>query len=237
MVIACELSTPAAKAGEGAPAVIPPAGVVVKFTEPVKAVTVLLKVSCAVTFTLKGVPANWSGMFPPAAASTRKWCSGAVPAEAVKVTGVMAGNAGVEATTVLLFVPDTVPRVQLASVAMPDALVLMVTESAGPVPSFTLPAPVATLNFTPTPETGLLCASVTFTDGGAVTVEPAVSLCGLADTMVRVVGAPGWAVAEKPTLAGPVAEATTESSPAVFPSVQLATVATPEALVLMVTAE
>ena len=64
--------------------------------------------------------------------------------------------------------PAVGPKVQLPTVAIPLALV--VVES--PVPD---PPPVATANVTLTPETGLLLASFTITLGAVETAVPTVA--------------------------------------------------------------
>src|SRR5881628_2093213 len=97
------------------------------------------------------------------------------------------------AVSVLLLLPAAGPRVQLLSVATPEALVLTAPGLAGTV----LPPPAVTVNVTKTPETGLPPASVTLTDGGALTAVPAVALCEVAELAARVVAAPAVAEAVK----------------------------------------
>ena len=92
--------------------------------------------------------------------------------EALKVTGLPASPAAV-AVTVLLSVPAAVPRVQVVSVAMPEALV---TTTAGVAGAILPPVPSAVrVKVTLTPLTGLLLASVTSTDGATAAV-PTVAL-------------------------------------------------------------
>ena len=92
--------------------------------------------------------------------------------DALKVTGLPVRPAAA-AVTVLLSVPAAVPRVQVVSVAMPEALVITTAGLAG---LMLPPVPLAVrVKVTLTPLTGLLLASVTSTEGGA-TVVPAVAL-------------------------------------------------------------
>ena len=71
------------------------------------------------------------------------------------------------ADTVLLLLPATSPSFQLVAVAIPAALVITVMGLAG----VTVPpeAPRMTVKVTAMLGTGLLCASVTNTEGGAAT--------------------------------------------------------------------
>jgi hypothetical protein len=102
-------------------------------------------------------------------ATTVDWVALTVPVMpvAVKVTGLPVRPVAV-AVSVLL--PAPVPRVQLPIAAMPLALVV-----AGFVPP-RLPPPEATANVTLVPDTGLLNASRTMTDGGVATAVPTVAL-------------------------------------------------------------
>src|ERR1043166_2095481 len=91
--------------------------------------------------------------------------------EAVKVIGLPPRLPEL-AVSVLLLVPADGPSVQLVSVAIPLLLVLIVAGLAG----LELPPPPVTVKTTATPETGLLLASVTLTEGGALTAVPTVAL-------------------------------------------------------------
>src|ERR1043166_1925489 len=88
---------------------------------------------------------------------------------ALKVTGLPL-RLTEDAVRVLL--PAVVPRVQLVRVAMPLLLVLIVAGLAG----LELPPPAVMVKTTAIQETGLLLASVTFTEGGALPTVPAVVL-------------------------------------------------------------
>jgi hypothetical protein len=152
--------------------------------------------------------------------------------EAVKVTGLPLNPVAV-AVTELFAVPAAVPSVQLVSVAMPAASVLMLAGLAGLV----LPPPATTVNVTATPATGLLLTSVTFTEGGAATVFPAVALWLVAELAVMLVA--GAVVPDAAKVTGlplkPVAVAVRVllSVPTDGPRVQLVSEATPDPLVLM----
>jgi hypothetical protein len=89
----------------------------------------------------------------------------------VNVTGLPPKPAEL-AVNELLFVPAELPTIQLVSVAIPLALVLIVAGLAG----VELPPPAVIVNITATPETALPLASVTLTDGGAATAVPTVAL-------------------------------------------------------------
>jgi hypothetical protein len=88
----------------------------------------------------------------------------AVPV-AVNVTGL---PVSVPDAAVRVFVPAVGLSVQLPTVAMPLALVVW-------LPPVTLPLPVAGVKVTATFATGLLFASRTITDGGALTAVPTVA--------------------------------------------------------------
>ena len=79
---------------------------------------------------------------------------------------------GTEAEALTVFNPAVVPRVQVVRVATPPELVLIVAGLAGLVE----PPPAVTVNTTLTPATGFPLASVTTTEGGALTVVPAAAL-------------------------------------------------------------
>src|SRR3954471_20398193 len=79
--------------------------------------------------------------------------------------------------------PTVVPRIQLATLAMPLASVVAVAPE-------TLPPPLATLNVTLTPATGLLFASFNSTEGATATAVPFMALCASPALLVRLVGAP-----------------------------------------------
>src|SRR5512147_434199 len=133
---------------------------------------------------------------------------------------------------VTVLVPAVVPRVQLVSVATPEALVLMTAGLAG----LSVPPPTVTVNVTGTPDFPLPLASVTLTEGGAATAVPTAALCVVAELARMVVAGPAVPVALNVTgLPVRLPElAVTVLLPAVVPRVQLVRVAMPEALVLMV---
>src|SRR5437870_2602609 len=112
----------------------------------------------------------------------------AVPV-AVKVTGLPASDADV---AVNVFAPAVALSVQLPTVATPLVFVVW-------LPPVMLPFPGATANVTATPVTGLPFASLTITDGGALTAVPAVAdwLAGLFAAIVAA--APAVPVAVKVT--------------------------------------
>ena len=143
---------------------------------------------------------------------------------AVKVTGEPV-SPGLVAVRVLA--PAVVPSVQLPTVAMPEALVV----AAAPVRE---PPPEATAKVTATPGTGAPRASVTSTLGGVVTAVPTAAAWPLPADTVMVVGLPMMPVAVKVTgePLRPALVAVSVLGPGVAPSVQLPTVAMPEALVV-----
>ena len=128
-----------------------------------------------------------------------------------------------------MFVPAVVPSVQLPTVAIPEAFVVC-------VPPVRLPPPVATAKVTETTGTGLLFASRTITDGGVATAVPAVAVWLFPALMAICVAAPAVALAVNviglPLRPVDVAVRVLLFVPAVVPSVQLPTVATPEASVV-----
>jgi len=156
----------------------------------------------------------------------------AVP-EAVNVTGLPLRPVAV-AVTVLLLVPAVGPSVQLVAVATPLALVETVVGPAGT----TVPPPAVTAKVTCTPATGLFPASVTFTDGGAVTAVATVALCVVTLLAAIVVAPPVVPEAVKVTglPLNPAAVAVTMLLlvPDVGPRVQLVAVAIPETFVITV---
>src|SRR5438876_301963 len=87
---------------------------------------------------------------------------------ALKVTGLPLGTLA-DAVTVL--VPGVLPRVQLVRVATPAPSVLMTAGLAGLIE----PPPAVRVKVTATPAFGLPLASVSFTDGAALTALPAVA--------------------------------------------------------------
>ncbi|HEX2094433.1 MAG TPA: hypothetical protein VHG28_18660 [Longimicrobiaceae bacterium] len=144
-------------------------------------------------------------------------------APAVPVALKLVLSAPAEAVSVLA--PAVVARVQLPTVAMPEAFVV-----AGlPV---TLPLPEVA-KVTLTPATGLPWVSVIVTDGGVETAVPAVAVCPSPADFAMFAAAPAVPVALKLVFSAP-AEAVSVLAPAVLPSVQLPAVATPEALVVWV---
>src|SRR5437588_506403 len=142
----------------------------------------------------------------------------AMPA-AVKVTGLPVSDPEV-AVRVLL--PAVGLSVQLPTVATPLVLVVW-------VPPVIVPLPGATANVTVTPVTGFPFASLTITDGGALTAVPAVAdwLVGLFAAIV----APAPAVPVAVNVTGlPVSDpdvAVRAVVPAVGLRVQLPTVSPP----------
>src|SRR5207237_7727872 len=112
----------------------------------------------------------------------------ATPA-AVNVTGLPVSDPEV---AVNVFGPAVALSVQLPTVAMPLPLVVW-------LPPVIVPFPGATANVTATPVTGFPFASLTITDGGALTAVPAVAdwLVGLFAAIVAA--APAVPVAVKVT--------------------------------------
>jgi hypothetical protein len=153
--------------------------------------------------------------------------------DAEKVTGLPVRPVAVP-VTVLLLVPAVPPTVQLVSVATPAPFVLIVAGLAGLV----LPAPAVRVNVTAMPETSLLFASVTLTDGGAATAVLVVAVWLVTELATMIAAGP--AVPEARNVTGlpvrPVTAAVTVllSLPAVGPRVQLVSVATPAELVFTV---
>ena len=147
----------------------------------------------------------------------------ATPA-AVKVTGLPVSDPEV---AVNVFEPAVALSVQLPTVATPLVLVVW-------LPPVIVPFPGATANVTATPVTGFPFASLTITDGGALTAVPAVAdwLVGLFAAIV----APAPAVPVAVNVTGlPLSEpdvAVKVFEPAVALSVQLPTVAMPLPLVV-----
>ena len=113
------------------------------------------------------------------------WVGDAAVPEAVKLTGLPVRPLAV-AVTVLLLVPAVGPRVQLVAVAMPDELVVTVAGPAGT----TVPPPAVTAKVTCTPAIGFDPASVTLTDGGALTAVPTVALWLVAELAEMIAAAP-----------------------------------------------
>jgi hypothetical protein len=148
----------------------------------------------------------------------------AVPV-AVNVTGL---PVSVPEVAVRVFEPAVVPSVQLPTVAIPLASVVW-------LPPVTLPPPVATANVTATPATGLLCASCTSTEGGVPTAVPTVADCVVEPLLAIDAAAPAVPVAVN--VSGLPMRASAVASrvfvPAVVPSVQEVTRATPFAFVLI----
>ena len=86
---------------------------------------------------------------------------------------------------VSVLAPDVVPKVQAGLVAMPALSVVTALVDANE------PPPVATAKVTDTPLTALPCASVTFTDGAAVTTAVlTVALCPVPPFTAIVVAVP-----------------------------------------------
>src|SRR4051812_31310683 len=100
------------------------------------------------------------------------------------------------AFAVRVFGPTVTPSVQLPTVAIPLAFVVA-------VPPVTLPPPVATVNVTVAPGTGLPFASLMSTDGAVATAVPAIADCASPALFVIEAAAPTVAVAVKVTLSAP----------------------------------
>src|SRR5207302_1598606 len=144
----------------------------------------------------------------------------AVPV-AVKVTGLPVSEPEV---AVNVFEPAVALSVQLPTVATPLPLVVW-------LPPVTVPLPAATANVTATPVTGFPFASFTITDGGVLTAVPAAAdwLVGLFAAIVAAVLAVPVALKVTGLPLCPVEVAVSVLVPAVAPSVQFPTRATPPA--------
>src|SRR5437660_6456651 len=142
----------------------------------------------------------------------------AVPV-AVKVAGLPASDADV---AVNVFAPAVALSVQLPTVATPLVLVVW-------LPPVIVPFPGATANVTATPVTGFPFASLTITDGGALTAVPTVAdwFAGLIAAIVAAAPAVPCAVNVTGLPAKDAAVAVNVFDPAVAPRVQLPTVAIP----------
>jgi hypothetical protein len=90
--------------------------------------------------------------------------TGAAVPVALKVTG----DPVKPMVTVTVLEPALVPKVQEVRVAIPELLVVA-------APPTIDPAPLAKTKVTETPETALLLASLTITDGALLTAVPAVA--------------------------------------------------------------
>lgn len=142
------------------------------------------------------------------------------------------------APAVRVFAPAMSPRVQLPTVAMPDAFDVAVA----PV---TEPPPLATEKFTVVPLTGFPFASVIFTDGAVATAVPTTAVCELPPLIAIEPTLPAVAVAvnvtirsaialvpAKPETAATATVAVRVFVPTEFPRRQLPTVATPASFVV-----
>src|SRR5437868_15289411 len=145
-------------------------------------------------------------------------------AVAVNVTGLPRSPDDVARSVSVL---AAVPSVQEFTAATPLALV--VTGAAGS----TVPLSPAVANVTATPGTGLANWSRTITDGGVATAVPTVAAWLLPAFNAIWVAAPAAPVAVNVTAlpVRPVAVAVSEFGPAVVPSVQEVSAATPLAFV------
>ena len=143
---------------------------------------------------------------------------------AVKVTG---GPPKLELVALRVLVPAAVPRVQLPTVAIPEASLVALAPVIEPPPS-------CTAKVTGTPATGLSLASTTSTLGGMVTGVPTCTVWPFPAFMTILFGAPAMPVAVKVTgdPVRPAREAVSVFAPAVVPNRQLPTVAIPAALVV-----
>ena len=108
------------------------------------------------------------------------WVAAPAVPVALKVSGEPVRPALV---AVSVFAPAVVPRVQLPTVAMPEAFVVA-------EPPVSDPPPAATAKVTLTPATGLPCASVTRTLGAVATAVLTVADSLLPPLMAIVVAAP-----------------------------------------------
>jgi hypothetical protein len=129
--------------------------------------------------------------------------------------------------TLRTFVPVTGPRVQPPTVAIPEAFVVAVA----PV---TVPPPLATVKVTATSGFGFPFTSLMITDGATATALPAAAVWLSPPFFASEAAGPAVDVAVK-TTAGSVPEvAVTVFGPAIVPSVQDPTVATPASLLVTV---
>src|SRR3954451_17909016 len=103
---------------------------------------------------------------------------------AVKVT--TPGTLAALAVTEFVFGPGIRPNVQLVKLAVPLPSVVTVAGLAGSM----LPPPVATVNVTATPATGLPSASLTITDGATATAVPMVAVCDVLEVAAIDAAAP-----------------------------------------------
>src|SRR5579859_1676081 len=133
---------------------------------------------------------------------------------------------------VTVFAPAVVPSVQVVNVAWPLTSVWMVAGDVGEME----PLPAVTVNVTLTPATGLLCASVTRTDG-AVTEVPTVAEAGGVLAELMTAAEPVVPVAVNvtglPPPVNPVAVAVIELGPTVLPRIHEPIVAIPDELVVV----
>src|SRR5882724_8813533 len=162
----------------------------------------------------------------PGAADTSDWPALGAPAVpvAVKVTGLPLSPGEV---AVSVFAPAAVPRVQLPTVAIPLAPVVCVA----PV---MLPLPAAAANVTETPDTGFPFASRTITEGAVATAVFTVAVWPLPALTAMLPALPAVPVAVNVTglPVSPGAVALRVFAPAVVPSVQDVTAASPAAVVV-----
>src|SRR5947209_7164700 len=129
------------------------------------------------------------------------------------------------AEAVSAFAPAVVPSFQLPTAAMPLALVVALVPVAEP-------APDVTAKVTATPATGLPKVSLATTDGALETLVSTVALWLSPPFTASEVAAPAVPVAWKVIVERPVEAAVSVLAPAVWPSFQLPTVATPPAFVV-----
>ena len=175
-------------------------------------------VSCTAGWTASGTPLTADG---DGCVWTRSRAAAPGMPVALKVTGLPRSPA-TDAVTVLS--PTADPSVQVVRVAIPAASVEI------GVPGTILPPPPVTSKATATPATGLPPVSVTFTDGGASTGSPAVSIWLIAEFASMVVAALAVPVAWKET-ENPAELATSRLLPALVPRVHCVA-ARPSALVV-----
>src|ERR1043166_6506674 len=153
----------------------------------------------------------WPMLMVPGAALVMRTC---VAPPTVPVALNVTGDVMPTAVAVSVFAPTVFPSFQLPTVATPLASVLI----AAPV---TLPPPLATANVTSTPATGLLFASVTFTDGATATLAPATAVCGSVEFFVSLDAGPAGALAVNVTGARLPVVAVTDCEPTAGPSVHV----------------
>jgi hypothetical protein len=139
--------------------------------------------------------------------------------------------------TTVFGLPAAMPSVHVESDAMPLAFETTVAALVGVIEPAAAPAPpdAVSVNVTLKPDTGLLFASRTITDGAAI-AAPTVPLCDVALFATKLLATPATPVAVKVTglPVSPLTVAWTVFAPATVPSVHEVSAATPAALVVTV---